>query len=198
MTTKQYIMILGLALIGGVIGGTLSGRLLSRGPVQTPEDVDPKKVMVANEFHLVDVEGKDRWVLALSKEGEPNITFINKYGWAPMAIGMNKQGFPFFNMILEPRKGGSPSIVLMDSAMENRAVLGLRQDGEPFLSFLDETGKICASVGGVELKNPLTGSSEKRPCASLVLFDEHGEVIWSAPQVVGLPVQFSKRDKSWR
>lgn len=195
MARKQYIVMLALALIGGVIGGALSSKFWLLRTVKTPEDAELRKVIVANEIHLVDYEGKDRWVLALSKEGEPSVTFVNKNGWAPMAMGVNKDGFPFFNMILDPSKRGGPTLILMDSAMKNRALLGLRKDGEPYLTLLDKNGQIRATLGSIELKNPLTGSREKRPSSSLVFFDEDGKIIWCAPKLIALPVQFSKRMK---
>ena len=195
MEKKQYIFILALALIAGAIGGGVAGKVFWR-RAQAPEDLELKKVIVANEIHLVDHAGKARWVLAFSKEGEPSVTFVNKEGWAPMAMGVNRNGFPFLNMILQPHKGGGPSLTLMDSKMKNRAVLGLWEDGEPYLTLLDRNGQARATLGSTDLKHPLTGAHLRRPCSSLVLFDEEGKIIWSAPQHVLRPIQFSKRTKA--
>ena len=192
MNKKHYVFIVFLALMGGLIGGILSYRL---GPIlwkHTQEDKKLTKVIVANEFHLVDAQGRDRWVLALSKSGEPNMTFINQNGWAPMAFGMNQDGTPFFNMVLEPGRAGGPSFIMMDSRMTNRAVLGVKGDGEPYLNLFDSNGQRRAALGGIDYNNPLTGSTESRPCSSLVLFDDKGKVIFSAPQITPLPIQFSK------
>lgn len=190
MGKKPYVVMLILALIAGVIGGALSSKIFWR-QEGTPEDLELRKVIVANEIHLVDQDGRDRWVLALSKEGEPSVTFVNKNGWAPMAIGINRNGFPFFNMVLEPHKRGGPTLTLMDSRMKDRAVLGLWEDGEPYLTLLDTNGQARATLGSTDLKDPLSGSRERRPCSSLVLFDENGKIIWSAPQFVAHHVQFS-------
>lgn len=195
MEKRRYIVMLVLALIAGAIGGGLSGKVFWRG-AQTPEDFELKKVIVANEIHLVDHAGKARWVLAFSKEGEPSVTFVNKEGWAPMAMGVNRNGFPFFNMILQPLKGGGPSLTLMDSRMKNRAVLGLWENGEPYLTLLDSNGQVRATLGSTDLKHPLTGANVRRPCSSLVLFDEEGKIIWSAPQHTVQPIQFSKKDRA--
>lgn len=192
MGKKPYIVMLSLALVAGVIGGALSSKILWR-QAETPEDLELKKVIVASEIHLVDEHGKARWVLALSKDGEPSVTFVNKDGWAPMAMGVNRHGFPFFNMVLQPRKGGGPSIALMDSRMKNRAVLGLWEDGEPYLTLLDRSGQVRATLGSTILRDSLTGSSVRRPSSSLVLFDEDGKIIWSAPQHRVRPIRFSKK-----
>jgi hypothetical protein len=77
----------------------------------------------------------------------------------------------------------------MDNQIRNRALLGLDGRGHPYLTFLDETGRVRAALGKIELTNPATGLKEKRPCSSLVLMDEHGEVVWSAPEFSTLLVQ---------
>jgi hypothetical protein len=192
MAKSQYMVMLVLALVAGVIGGALSSKILWR-QQEIPEDSIMKKVIVANEIHLVDHQGKARWVLAFSKDGEPSVTFVNKDGWAPMAMGVNRHGFPFFNMILQPRKGGGPSLTLMDGRMKNRAVLGLWENGEPHLTLLDRDGQVRATLGSTVIRDSMTGSSVRRPCSSLVLFDERGKIIWSAPQHVVRPIQFSKK-----
>ncbi|MGD8226338.1 MAG: hypothetical protein PVH82_18235 [Desulfobacteraceae bacterium] len=193
MGKKVYVVVLILALVAGVVGGALS-RKIFWGQEGKPEELELRKVIVANEIHLVDGHGKARWVLAFSKDGEPSVTFVNKEGWAPMAMGVNRNGFPFFNMILQPQKGGGPSLTLMDGRMKNRAVLGLWEDGEPYLRLLDRNGQVRATLGSTVLRDSLTGSSVRRPCSSLVLFDEKGRIIWSAPQHVVRPIQFSKKN----
>jgi hypothetical protein len=193
MGKRSYVVMLILALVAGVIGGAVSSKILWR-KAQTPVDSGLKKVIVANEIHLVDQNGKARWVLAFSKNGEPSVTFVNKDGWAPMAMGVNRNGFPFFNMVLSPQKGGGPSLTLMDGRMKNRAVLGLWEDGEPYLRLLDRNGQVRVTLGSTVLRDSLTGSSVRRPCSSLVLFDEEGKIIWSAPQHMMRPIQFSKKE----
>lgn len=182
MDGKRFWPVMALALAAGLLGGALSGWFFSGGkPGEPGREQVSRKVIVANEFHLVDGEGKDRWVLALSRAGEPNFTFVNSRGWAPMAMGVNKEGVPFLNMILEPGKTGGPSLVLMDSAMRNRLLLGLGGEGAPFLSLLDEKGRARAVLGGGETLNPLTGSVEKRPLSSLVLIGADQEILWAVP-----------------
>lgn len=192
MGKRPYVFMLILALVAGVIGGALSSKILWR-QEETPEDSAMKKVIVANEIDLVDEHGKARWVLTFSKDGEPSVTFVNKEGWAPMAMGVNRNGFPFFNMVLQPRKGGGPSLTLMDGRMKNRAVLGLWEDGEPYLTLLDRNGQVRATLGSTVLRDSLTGSRVRRPSSSLVLFDEDGKIIWSAPQHTVRPIQLSKK-----
>jgi len=184
----RYVFFLAIALAAGFAGGLASNvfRLPPSG-----EDKALKQIVVAHEFHLVDEEGRDRWVLKLSKDEEPTFTFVNKNGWAPMAVGINREGLPFFNMVLEPNRKSGPSLIVMDSQMKSRALLGLSESGDPHLFLLDETGQKRLALGSVEFTHPLTGVTEKRPCSSIVLFDEDGNVLWSAPELKLLPVALS-------
>lgn len=188
MRNPHYLFFVVIALAAGVAGGLVSNAFLQP---SAREESGLKNIVVAHEFHLVDEEGRDRWVLKLSKDEEPTATFVNKNGWAPMAVGINQEGFPFFNMVLEPNRKGGPSIILMDSQMKSRALFGLNEEGEPLLSLLDENGRLRLALGSAEFTNPQTGLPEKRACSSIVLFDEDGKVLWSAPEVKLLPVTLS-------
>ena len=188
MNKRHTFLLVILALAAGVAGGMISTRFLQPRAV---EDKQHQNIIVAHEIHLVDEEGRQRWVLAMSKDGEPSLTFVNKKGWAPMALGINKDGLPFFNMVLEPNQRDGPSLILMDSRMNSRAILGLSDDGEPRLFFLDRNGQKRLALGSTEFPNPLTGLEEKRPCSSITLFDEQGKVLWSAPDFKPLPVKLS-------
>jgi hypothetical protein len=182
----HYIIVAIIAFMAGLVGGTMSDRLI-RAAESGQEERDLKRVIVATEIHLVDGQGKERWILRLSKDGEPAMTFINKSGWAPMALGLNKTGSPYYNMVLEPYNGGGPSFAMLDSDMKSRAVLGLRENGEPYLSLIDPSGQVRANLGSIDFRNPLTGHKEKRSSASLVLFGEDGRILFSVPQMSLLP-----------
>jgi hypothetical protein len=184
----RYLLLVAVALTAGIAGGMISTRFLQG---FSEEDIHHRNIVVAHEFHLVDEEGKQRWLLTVSKDGEPALTFVNKSGWAPMAMGINREGVPFFNMVLEPNQSGGPSLVLMDSRMKSRALLGLSKEGEPQLAFLDHAGQRRLAMGCAEFPNPLTGVQEKRPCSSITLFDEQGKVLWSAPEFKPLPITLS-------
>lgn len=189
MSKLRYLFLLVIALVAGFAGGLAANTFF---PPPAGEDKALKHIVVAHEFHLVDEEGRDRWVLNLSKNGEPSFTFVNQNGWAPMAVGINEQGFPFMNMVLEPDREGNTSLIMMDSRMRSRTVVGLSGDGEPHLSLLDENGQKRLALGSAEITNPLTGAPERRSCSSIVLFDEDGEVLWSVPEVKRFQVTRTK------
>jgi hypothetical protein len=180
---KQHLIVLAtIALVAGFVGGTLSDKLF-KAAESSPEQEALTRVIVATEIHLVDEQGKERWILKLSKDGEPAMTFINRSGWAPMALGLNKTGSPYYNMVLEPHKRSGPSFALLDSEMRSRAALGFREDGEPYLSLIDPSGQVRANLGSIDFRNPLTGRTEKRSSSSLVLFGEDGRILFSVPEL---------------
>ncbi len=52
---------------------------------------------------------------------------------------------------------------------------------DALLSLYDDEERRPTVLGTTQLKHPDTGSTEIRAPSSLVLFDEEGKVVWSAP-----------------
>jgi hypothetical protein len=197
LNKHHFIVAAIIALMAGFVGGTMSDRLL-KAAESSPKQEKLTRVIVATEIHLVDEQGRERWILKLSKDGEPAMTFINRSGWAPMALGLNKAGLPYYNMVLDPHKGGGASFALFDSEMRSRVSLGLREDGEPFLSLMDPGGQVRANLGSIDFRNPLTGRREKRSASSLVLFSENGKILFSAPGLSFMPARaFESPEEGW-
>jgi len=74
----------------------------------------------------------------------------------------------------------SKEFILLDE--DNiKAMLGVDEDGNPRFQLYDSNGDLRAVLGSTRLKNTTTGSTEIRAVSSLVLFDEEGNVVWSAP-----------------
>jgi hypothetical protein len=188
LNKKLFIVVATIALMAGFVGGTVSDKLLRAAESRLGQE-QLARVIVATEIHLVDEQDRDRWILKLSKDGEPAMTFINRTGWAPMALGLNNAGLPYYNMVLEPHKGDGLSFVLLDREMRSRAALGLRESGEPYLSLMDPGGQVRANLGSIDFRNPLTGRREKRSSSSLVLFGEDGRILFSVPKLSLLPAQ---------
>jgi hypothetical protein len=62
-----------------------------------------------------------------------------------------------------------------------QALIQLERNGDPKLIFSDGDGNTRVVLGSHALKYPTTGSVEKRPVSSLMLFNKNGEVLWSVP-----------------
>lgn len=54
-------------------------------------------------------------------------------------------------------------------------------DGPVLVLHDDEKGKMRAALGAISTEGTRTGTVEKRPESSLVLFDKDGKVLWKAP-----------------
>jgi len=57
----------------------------------------------------------------------------------------------------------------------------INNDGNPYLQLYDKSKNLRAVLGHTLLSNHSTGSTEIRAESSLVLFNEKGNVLWSAP-----------------
>lgn len=71
---------------------------------------------------------------------------------------------------------------LDNNNLANRAILELRNDPSgAAVSLWDDLDTTRAILGNTSLVTTRTGSVEKRPLSSLVLFDKDGKVLWNAP-----------------
>jgi hypothetical protein len=76
---------------------------------------------------------------------------------------------------------GLPSIKFFSGLLEKMAEFSLSESGEPNLKLYDDKKNLRAVLGPAEFKDKRTKSTIIRPVSSLVLFDEKGNAIWSAP-----------------
>ena len=91
MNRKEYLGVLGAAMMAGLVGGIMSGNLfkpvpvIKMEPVIAQEAAHTAKLITAEEFRLVDREGWTRVVLGMDAEGtsgssEPFMALYNKEG----------------------------------------------------------------------------------------------------------------------
>ncbi len=91
MNRKEYLGVLGAAMMAGLVGGIMSGILfkpvpvIKMEPVIVQEAAHTAKLITAEEFRLVDREGWTRVVLGMDAEGtsgssEPFMALYNKEG----------------------------------------------------------------------------------------------------------------------
>jgi len=76
--------------------------------------------------------------------------------------------------------GDGTGLALLDKAGNIRAGLAAR-GANTALILNDKAGNRRATLGDDDLKITATGSTEHRAASSLVLFNEHGRVLWEAP-----------------
>lgn len=77
---QQYSLILGVALLAGAIGGLLSQYLVTPLPVLAQRDSSSPRRITAEEFRVVDSEGRTRATLGISSKGSVHLYLYGKTG----------------------------------------------------------------------------------------------------------------------
>lgn len=133
MHRREYWTMLAVALIGGLAGGMLSGRLFVGETVIAQEPPKRAKVIEAEEFRVVDKNAKVRAVLAVGRDGSSTLLMTDtvRKSWAQIGLEAT----------------GRPLIALADKTAQTRALLTLDSDGSPELAFKDEHGREQARFG---------------------------------------------------
>jgi hypothetical protein len=204
MTKKQYSLMLVLALVAGLVGGVVSSQFLLGQPALAEKRAESKRIIEAEEFRLIDREGKHRITLKMEglRETIPKLKFFDSDGkktislsggsWPSMAL-WDESGSPRITIQLLAgiptfqfyHQDATVSLMFSGSKQVLRDVsnnrIELSADGEPFLALADKTGLPRAILGSTEIKVKRTGEIRKRPVSSLVLFNEQGNVILEAP-----------------
>jgi len=209
MNRKQFFLTLSVAVISGVLGGVLSIWFLL--PQSVLAQDEPQKVITAEEFRAVDAVGRAWAVLdstglsiyeppnekpvanynfmgfnAQSKSGEVSLDWTGglqiKYddtiAFLDPAVGLYlKDGTGRLFISALDEDGASLLLTSGRSGMS----FSVTPSEEPNLSLLDKKGDTRAVLGRTTLDHTRTGSTEIRAPSSLVLFDEEGNVVWSAP-----------------
>jgi len=155
MNRKQYVTAVIFALAGGIIGGALANQLL---PGLTAFANKPPaghlETIGAEKFVVIDVDGNVRAVLGMIKQ-EP----------ALMMFG---------------RDGSQPKLMIFDDR-RCRIELAIGPNGEPSLNLFDRKSILRTVVGAVTIRLSETEKAKDLPSA-MVVFDEEGNVLWSAPE----------------
>jgi len=187
MNRKQFIFTVLLALLSGLMGGVLSIWFLL--PQSVLAQDEPQKVMEAEEFRVVDAEGNVQarffmkemtslWkkpYLEIYDDDNKHEFYLSSDG-----LGFSVDDWPRLKLDLF---NGEPLLTFrLKKSTRSQVTLGFWPNrNEPSLNLYDEVGNLRAVLGTTELKHNRTGSTEIRATSSLVLFDEDGKVLWSAP-----------------
>jgi len=194
MSKKQFSLIVTVAVFSGLVGGGLTSWLLMTQLVMAQDS--PPKVIQAQEFQVVDDVGRVRIRLGFgtfddSGDGEEtHLLFLDETGVEHVMI-RDTFGGPYLQLQKSTTSGsislgstlaGKPVLKMMDRRFGGGGInLELSPEGLPNITLFDQDTSSRAIFGTTELKHPNTGSTEIRAVSSLVLFDEEGKVVWSAP-----------------
>jgi len=123
--------------------GMLLGAAIVRMEARLP------KVVRAQEFELVDANGKLLAVLGRAEGGGHGLLLVDKNEKLRASLGVTWDGEPGLNLIDKDEKplvslelmGQNAWLMLLDEKTSGRAFFELR-DGEPGLALYDENGKL--------------------------------------------------------
>jgi hypothetical protein len=169
----------GLALGVWVLAGTFGPTMAA-----APGGGGAFKEIRANRFIVEDENGKNRIVLAASKEGPMLVMFDDNgnnrvtllvMGDGPKLVFKDEKGNQRAG--LSVTKDG-PALVIVDENGKFRAWLNATKDG-PGLGLSDANGNLRATVGVTQATSP-DGRTTTYPESSLLLYGTDGKVIWQA------------------
>lgn len=116
----------------------------------------PPKVIEAQEFRLVDRDGKPRGRFAVGEDNVSSIAILDRDG--------------NIRASLRVRSDGSTSISIHDADGRNRAAIDVLADGTSQLALSGKSGKSAAAIIVPAEKDPLA-----------VMSDTTGKTTWAAP-----------------
>ena len=191
MNKKQCGLLLVLSLLAGLVGGILSSQFFLGTPALAEKKVGPQNVITAEEFRLVDKEGKTLSTWGMYAGG-PGIVLFNKNGQFRAVFSLTS---PDEGPVLTfaDNKGNhraivglgaerQPYVTLRDQTGKERISLSLDDDGDPYLALYDQAENERAVLGTLDsTKLKRTGTIEKRSVSSLVLLGKDGEITWKTP-----------------
>ncbi len=149
-----------VALVGGMIGGALAGRLAvaipaiaAANPAGASES--PAKSIAAQEIVLVDTKGKPHALLQLNGASLPIFRIYDNAGKNRLGIGFGQDGLVGLDMadqkgteriLLSVNSDGLTALRLFDDAARLRMLLGIDSEGEPAIDFYDHDGKLMREL----------------------------------------------------
>ena len=159
MKNKQQLFIILLASFAGFMGGLISNQIIETRPAFAVKEPNHQKVVIAEEFRVVDIDGK----------------IIGSFGNPGYLIDI----FPKIDESLAPvpqlRLGQEKGFQIIFSASEAE---GSR------IVMKDNKNKARTVIGNTEFYIPQTQVTHRRQVSSIVLFDRKGRYQWSAPRKI--------------
>ena len=121
---------------------------------------------------LYDRAGNSRAIMSVDSEGSPGLSLTDKAGTPRVGLAVATQG--------------SGGLVLYGDKNTARASLGLGTSWSPYLVFMDDGGNIRTALGHADALPPALTKTFRVADYSMMLLNEKGGMVWSAPQK-GLP-----------
>ena len=192
MSKKQYSLMVVVAFVGGLMGGVLSSQLLMGQPAHADNKAKAQKIIEAEEFRVVDKDGRKRAQLMLTDLGSPALLLRDENEVIRLHVQLVPKGFPVLwfrdangllkaSLALLPRGDVLLTLGAKESIVkENAAEIFVGKSGAN-LSLYDGNGKLRTVLGSTTFRDPKRGMIRRRSLSSLVLFNDIGEVVLLTP-----------------
>ncbi len=188
MSQPRHATILLVAVGSGLLGGALSVRLFPVAQVSAEER--HAKVIEAEEFRVVEKDGKPCGRFHVDRDGRPALFLFDKHGEVRAVLGVTPSGSP--HLALSDKDGRvratlgvwpdeRAALFLNDKEEKTRVTVTVSADGSPNLAVSDRNGNVRAVFGGASLEVIPAPDFKNRSESSVALFDQQGKLMWAAP-----------------
>lgn len=203
MSKKRFFLIFIAASVSAFLGGFVSNQLYlsanaaanDNGKQQSIQPLPEFKVVEANQFRLVDLEGNCLAKLTIEEEQ-------NKSGLDLLKSSKTSKTTKTYHAVLEMGTGSRTMRITKDKVelktgstqaslasgnltIKDKSFINIYADnifkGGTAIEIFDKERKPRAVLGSINLDVIATGEIQKRPESSLVLFGKDGKVVYSAP-----------------
>lgn len=193
MSRKQFLFVIVVALFGGMVGAVMYNHLFNS--FEAFAEIPKRPIIEAKEIRIINENGKVTGSFESTSEGAqltmdhgehsititPKIIIINRLNHTTHeTMSLYLSNLSFYRYVRDvPTPSTLPPIPVLDAPPI--ITLGLDdKDKAPALKFYDSKYHLRVALGPTRLVNA-KGSTIIKPISSLVLFNENGSVIWSAP-----------------
>jgi hypothetical protein len=194
MKNKQTALIVVLALLAGFVGGLLSNQLINIKSAFAEKEPKPQKVIVAEMFKIVNEKGQVCGSFGGHEKGGKPAGILSLYGdnssvhlaasetAARLHLKTNKTVIEIdtWNGMGVDTDYASIELSRRGSRIGDHDI-EIRTDRGTYIKLADYKGNMRTVIGNTETVTPKTGVAHKHPISSIVLFNEKGDVLWSAP-----------------
>jgi len=167
MHKESFGLILGAAVLGGLIGAVTTQGLTAR-PVSA-QTASLGKIVQAEKFEVVDQAGKVRMQIGLTDQGDPSITLLDDAHRPLIQMAAGRAG---------------AGLLIGNKEQPTLALLGVDDRGAPNLILNNPNGTKHASLG----VQATTGKAflqlftqDGTPRVSLIAHEDKGEIVASPP-----------------
>lgn len=203
MSKKRFFLIFIAASVSAFLGGFVSNQLYlsanaaanDNAKQQSIQPLPEFKVVEANRFRLVDLEGNCLAKLTIEEEQNKSGLYLLKSSktlkttktyHAVLEMGTGSRTMRITKDKVELKTGSTQaSLASGNLTIKDKSFINIYADnifkGGAAIEIFDKERKPRAVLGSINLDVIATGEIQKRPESSLVLFGKDGKVVYSAP-----------------